>query len=319
VFRAYYSLDQLPAGFGPSALTIGNFDGVHLGHARILRAAVETARARRWLATALIFDPHPTRVVAPERTPQLLTTPSARLALFEQAGLDAALVLPFTVEVARLEPEEFVRRIVVEKLAARAVVVGGNFRFGRHQGGDLETLQRLGPGCGFEVRVVDPVNCRGEMVSSSRLRQLIADGRVSRARPLLGRPVSVEGMVIQGHGVGARQTVPTLNLAPATEVLPGRGVYITCAQDPESGRRWPSVTNVGVRPTFGGSELSIETHLLRPLAGPDPARLSVAFLHRLRDEIRFPSPEDLRRQILRDVTATEKFFQRLEAHKEILT
>lgn len=313
MFTAYRSLDEVPAGWGPTALTVGNFDGVHLGHVSILRQVIERARSGGWRSLALTFDPHPTKIVAPDRVPSLLTTPEARLALLGEAGLDAALVLPFTAEVAALAPEEFVGRILVEKLGARAVVVGPNFRFGRAQSGDVSTLQALGRRFGFEVGVVEPVRCRGEMVSSSGLRRLIAEGRVARARRFLGRPFAVDGSVVRGHGVGARQTVPTLNLAPDAQLLPGCGVYMTCTLDRNSARRWPSVTNVGFRPTFDGSALSIETHLLRPLVGEDPARISVAFWRRVRDEIKFASPELLRAQILRDVAATEKFFRRLSA------
>jgi len=313
MFRVYRTLEEVPAGFGPSVLTIGNFDGVHLGHARIFSQVVEAARASDWCAAALTFDPHPSRVVAPERAPRLLTTLDARLDLFRQAGLDAALVLPFTPEVARLEPDQFVRRVVAEALGARLVVVGANFRFGRGQTGNVGLLTELGRRLGYEVRVVEPVQRRGELVSSSQVRRWIGEGRVDRARRLLGRPCAVEGRVVKGHGVGARRTVPTLNLAPETEMLPGRGVYITCTLDPATGRRWPSVTNVGYRPTFDGSELSVETHLLRPLEGPDPERLSLWFWRRLRDEKKFATPEDLRAQILRDVARTETFFRRLEA------
>lgn len=313
VFTVYRSLDQVPAAFGPAALTVGNFDGVHQGHARILRELVAVARERGWRALALTFDPHPTKIVAPDRAPRLLTTLDARLSLLGQAGLDSVLVLPFTAEVARLEPASFVRDILVGKLGARAVVVGGNFRFGRRHAGDVNTLEGLGRECAFEIRVVEPVLCRGEAVSSSRIRRLISEGAVSRAVRMLGRPFSLDGRIIAGHGVGARQTVPTLNLAPDTEMLPARGVYVTCTLDPDTGRRWPSVTNIGYRPTFGGTELSIETFLLRPLDGPAPQRLSVAFWYRLRDEKKFPSPEDLRRQILRDVATAEKFLRRLGA------
>ncbi|HYM09440.1 MAG TPA: bifunctional riboflavin kinase/FAD synthetase [Bryobacterales bacterium] len=313
VFAVYRSLEQVPAGFGPAALTVGNFDGVHQGHARILREVGALARERGWRAVALTFDPHPTRIVAPDRAPRLLTTLDLRLALLEQAGLDAVVVLPFTAEVARLEPAAFVRDILAGKLGARAVVVGGNFRFGRRHAGDVKMLQALGGECGFEVRVAEPVLCRGEVVSSSRIRGLIGEGAVSRVVRMLGRPFSLDGSVVRGHGVGARQAVPTLNLAPNTEVLPARGVYVTCTRDADTARRWPSVTNIGYRPTFGGTELSIETFLLRPLEGPAPQRLSVAFWHRLRDEKKFPAPEDLRRQILGDVATAEKFLRRLQA------
>ncbi len=313
MFAAYRALDQVPPGFGPSALTIGNFDGVHVGHARILSEVVELARRQGWRAVALTFDPHPTRVVAPERAPRLLTTLETRLRLLEQAGLDAALVLPFTPEVARWEPEEFLRRVVAGALCGRAVAVGANFRFGRRQSGNVEALREFGRRLGYEVRVVEPVWRRGELVSSSGIRRWIGEGRVDRAGRLLGRPFAVEGRVVRGHGVGARRTVPTLNLAPETEVLPGRGVYITCTLEAATGRRWPSVTNVGYRPTFDGSELSVETFLLRPLEGPDPERIEVSFWRRLRDEKKFDTPEDLRAQILRDVAQAERYWRRIES------
>jgi riboflavin kinase/FMN adenylyltransferase len=313
VLAVYRRLEELPPGFGPTALTIGNFDGVHVGHARILREVVLAAQAGGLTPAALTFDPHPARVVAPDRAPRLLTTLEQRLPQFEAAGVQAVLVLPFTLEIARLSPEDFVRRVLVEKLAARLVVVGENFRFGHRQAGNVESLQGLGRTCGFEVRTVPPVAHRGERVSSSRVRQLVSEGQVARAAGLLGRPFSLEGRVIHGHGVGASQTVPTLNLAPDTEVLPARGVYVTCAEDAGSARRWPAVTNVGYRPTFEGTDLSIETFLLRPAGGPDPARLRLSFWRRLRDEKKFDSPETLRRQILRDAAQAEKFFRRLHA------
>ena len=311
MFTTYRALEAVPPGFGPSALTIGNFDGVHVGHIRILGEVVDIARRQGWRAVALTFDPHPTKVVAPERAPKLLTTLETRLRLLEQAGLDAALVLPFTPEVARWEPEEFLQRVVVGALCGRAVAVGANFRFGRGQSGNVEALREFGTRFGYEVRVVDPVCRRGELVSSSGIRRWISEGQVSRAGRLLGRPFAVEGPVVRGHGVGTRRTVPTLNLAPETEVLPGRGVYITCILEAATSRRWPSVTNVGYRPTFDGSELSVETFLLRPLEGPDPERIEVSFWHRLRDEKKFDTPENLRAQILRDVARAEKYWRRL--------
>jgi riboflavin kinase/FMN adenylyltransferase len=310
VFR---SLQEVPAGYGPSVVTIGNFDGVHLGHARILGEVVRIARRSGRRAAALTFDPHPTRVVAPERAPQLLATVETRIALLVETGLDAVLVLPFTPQVAQLEPEEFVRQMLVDALGARAVVVGQNFRFGRRQAGNVEVLRELGRRMGYEVHIVEPVCRRGEAVSSSQIRRWLREGRVERARRLLGRPFALEGRVVRGHGVGSRRTVPTLNLAPDTEMLPARGVYITCTFDPAGGRRWPSVTNIGYRPTFDGADLSVETHLLRPLDGPDPERLSLAFCRRLREERKFASPEDLRAQILRDVDRTETYFRRLRA------
>jgi len=311
VLEAYHAEQEVPAGFGPSALTVGNFDGVHAGHARILAQVRELAAANGWRPAVVTFHPHPTTVVAPDRVPRLLTTLAARLRLLDQLGMEAALVLPFTSELAGLGPEAFARRILVERLQARAVVVGPNFRFGHRQAGNAQTLEELGRRFGFRVSVAPPVYCRGEMVSSSHLRRLVAEGAVSRAARLLARPFALEGPVVRGHGVGARQTVPTLNLTPENELLPACGVYITSARDPDSSRRWPSVTNVGHRPTFGGGDLSVETFLLRPLEGRAPARLSLDFWLRLREERQFPSPAELRAQIFRDVLKAEKFFRRL--------
>jgi len=313
VFTAFRALGQIPQGFGPSVITIGNFDGVHLGHTRILREVVAIARQRGLVSASLTFHPHPAKIVAPDRVPPLLTSPEARLALFENAGLDATLILPFTPEIAHLLPEEFIERVLVHALAARVIVVGANFRFGRNHAGDVRLLESEGRRWNYEVRVIEPVVRRGEIVSSSRIRRLISQGAVSSAAHLLGRPFVVEGPVIPGHGIGSRQTVPTLNIDPETEVIPARGVYTTCAMDSGSERRWPAVTNIGYRPTFGGTDLSIETFLLRPLEGADPATLSLAFWRRLRDERKFPSPDELRQQIWKDVAATEKFYRRLAA------
>ena len=314
--RIFRSLDATPPDFGPCALTIGNFDGVHYGHRRILRRVREVAAAGGWKASVLTFDPHPTRVVAPERCPLLMTTPDERCLLMRGEGIEQALILPFTAEIARLEPEEFVRRILVERLGARAVLVGDNFRFGRRQAGTVAVLAELGRLLGFSTDVVPAVTCRGRIVSSSAIRELVVDGRVSIAARFLLRPYAVEGEVVSGRGVGSKQTVPTLNLATSAELIPGRGVYVTRTRDLEDAREWSSVTNIGYRPTFGASEdLSIETFLLDPLEGDTPRRIRVEFLRRLREERKFDSPEALRAQILRDVRAAVSYFRRLRGVK----
>jgi riboflavin kinase/FMN adenylyltransferase len=308
MFRAFWSLAEAAPQFGPCALTIGNFDGVHLGHRLILETAVRRARAAGWNAGVLTFDPHPTRVVSPDRTPELMTTIEQRLELFAAIGLDEALVMPFTSEVARLSPEEFARDVLVEKLRARAVVVGSNFRFGHRHAGDIAALEQLGRRYGFECEAVPPVVLDGVVVSSSRARAALREGRLRQARRLLGAPFRMRGSVVSGRGIGARQTVPTLNLAPDSELAPADGVYVSETQDLETGRRWRSVTNVGVRPTFGSGERTIETHLLEPLEAEPPRRIEVWFHRRLREERTFASAEELKRQILADVGAAQRFF-----------
>ena len=309
----YWKLEDIPADFGPSVATIGNFDGVHLGHQKILTATRDKAKKNAWQSVAVTFQPHPTTIVAPERALALLTQPVQRVPLFEQQGIETALILPFTREMARLSPEEFVQRVLVDMLRAKAVVVGESFRFGRGQAGNTEVLRRLGEDLGFEVETVEAVVVAGSAVSSSRVRDLVRQGQVDQARGLLGRPFGFAGRIVRGRGVGSKKTVPTLNLVPDTDLTPADGVYVTSSCDPDSGRRWESVTNIGLRPTFDGTEHSIETFLLSEFDGQAPERLEVAFYDRLRDEKRFASVEELREQILADAARAERFFRRLEA------
>ena len=311
-FRIFRSLNEVPADFGPSALTIGNFDGVHAGHRRILRRLREIARAQGWKASVMTFDPHPTKVVAPDRAPRLMTMPEQRCTLMRDAGIEQVLILPFNEEVALLTPGQFVEQILVGKLGVKVVVVGENFRFGHKKAGDTRLLDTLGKRFGFTTEIVPAFSCRGVQVSSSGLRQLIQSGAVARAARLLLRPYGLEGEVVSGHGVGARKTVPTLNLATPCEVVPRRGVYVTRTTDLDDNRSWESVTNIGYRPTFGGDDrLSIETFLLDPLTGNTPRSIRVDFFWRLRDERKFESPEALKTQILKDVARARAYFRRV--------
>jgi riboflavin kinase/FMN adenylyltransferase len=312
--RIYRSLADVPNDFGPSALTIGNFDGVHFGHRRILRELLKLALDRGWKPSALTFDPHPTRVVAPERAPKLIATPERRAELMGEEGVQQVLILPFTRELARLSPEEFVANLLVERLGARAVLVGDSFRFGYRQAGNVRVLADLGQRLGFETVVVPAVTCRGRVVSSSAGRELILAGRVSLAARLLVRPYALDGEVVSGRGVGSRQTVPTLNLATSAELIPARGVYVTRTHNLDGAGAWNSITNIGYRPTFGASEeLSIETFLLEPISGETQRRIRVEFLWRVRDERKFETPEALKGQILRDVRVAQNYFRRVRA------
>lgn len=297
-----------------SVLTIGNFDGVHAGHRQLLRRVIELGREHRLKPAVLTFDPHPTRVVAPHRAPRLLTSIEERIALIRQQGVEEVVVLPFTSEVAHLSPLEFVDRIVVGQLHARIVMVGDNFRFGHKQAGDINTLSDIGQRFGFQTQIVDAVRRRGRVVSSSEIRRLIEEGNVAMSGRLLERPYSLSGDVVSGHGIGSRQTVPTLNLRTPAEVIPAEGVYITCTRDSETDERWNSITNVGTRPTFGGDDLTVETFLLSSFDGLTPGRVSIEFLRRVREERKFDSAEALKQQILRDVGRAQTFFRRLGLH-----
>jgi riboflavin kinase/FMN adenylyltransferase len=193
------------------------------------------------------------------------------------------------------------------------VMVGGNFRFGHKKAGDINKLTELGTRFGFQTHIAEVIHRRGRVVSSSEIRRLIQTGDVSTACRLLERPYALSGEVVSGHGVGAKQTVPTLNLDTKAEVIPSNGVYITRTRDMETGDRWNSITNVGIRPTFGGNDLTIETFLLSAFDGLTPERISVEFRRRVREERKFESPEALKQQIFRDVARAQAFFRRLEA------
>ena len=210
-----------------SVLAIGNFDGIHLGHQAILKATVGRAKTMHAVATALTFDPSPRKVLRPDSAPPRLSTNAQRMEWFSIVGLEAAIVLPFTLELAALSPDEFVAGILVRDLQVKAVLVGQNFRFGHKQAGDVHLLSELGQKYKFEVEILPPVFYRGEVVSSTIIRREITEGDVAHAARLLGRPFVLTGEVVTGTGVGRRFTFPTLNLAPEQELLPGRGVYIT--------------------------------------------------------------------------------------------
>jgi riboflavin kinase/FMN adenylyltransferase len=310
--RIYRSLEEVGNGFGPSALSVGNFDGVHAGHRMIFRRVVELARERGWKPSALTFDPHPAKIVAPERAPRLLTTPEERCRLMAAEGIEQVLILPFGWDIARLKPDEFVRDILIERLGVRAVLVGSNFRFGHRQAGDTRRLAELGDACGIITEVIPAIKIRGCQISSSEIRRLVAAGNVTRAGRLLGRPYSLEGDIVSGFGIGSAQIVPTLNLKTDAEVVMPAGVYITRTRDADDGRTWPSLTNVGSRPTFGGGEISVETHLLATLDGDAPRRIRVEFLRRVREERKFPNAESLKVQIARDAQHAGRYFRLLE-------
>ncbi len=295
---------------GPCAVTIGNFDGVHRGHRELIRLVADRAAFEGLHAAALTFDPHPTRLVAPERAPRLLSSLEDRCRMMGSEGIDRVLVLPFDRTVAGYSPEEFVRRVLLERLGTRVVIVGEDFRFGHKQAGDVAVLEQLGRQYGFKVEAIRKVDCHHQHISSTLIRRHLYNGEVSAAAQALGRPYAVEGDVVPGQGIGKRETVPTLNMAWTAEIMPASGVYVTRTREVSSTREWPSVTNIGFRPTFNGEGLTIETFLLAPLTGPTPRRIEVEFLHRLREERRFPDPVALKAQILHDVGRAQAYHRR---------
>ena len=307
----FHSAADVPASFGPSVVTIGNFDGVHGGHRQIMRRVVTIARERGLTPAVLTFDPHPARVLAPERAPKLIMTMDQRVRAFEAEGIEAVLLFPFSMEFAALSPEQFAADVLAGTLKARCVLVGEDFRFGYKQCGDIATLRELGARLGFDVEPVRLLAKKTERISSTGIRKLVAEGSVSKACRMLGAPFALEGKVVAGQGIGRKQTVPTLNLYARNEVLPRNGVYVTRTRDLASGKGWDSITNVGYRPTFEGQDLTVETFLLSPFDGETPDTIEVSFLRFIRDEKKFETPEALKMQIIRDAGVAARLHRRL--------
>ncbi|HKV05603.1 MAG TPA: bifunctional riboflavin kinase/FAD synthetase [Candidatus Acidoferrales bacterium] len=309
-----HSAGEWTARFGAparrSVVTIGTFDGVHLGHQKILRNVLDRAHRAGAMAAVLTFHPHPARILRPADAPALLETLDQRMAALEAMGIDAALVLRFDAELASVAAEEFVKRFLVDAMRAQAVLAGANFRFGHRGAGDVKLLGELGLRWGFAVEIVPPVAEGGIVVSSTTIRTAIAEGRVEDAKQMLGRPFALAGEIRSGTGQGRKLVVPTLNLSTEQEMLPKAGVYATEAL--VSGKFYRAATNVGMRPTFDGSRLTIESHLFDFSENLTAGSLEVRFWKRLRDERRFSSPAELREQVLKDVAQAKDYFKSLK-------
>lgn len=304
----FHHLGDIPPDFGPTVVSVGNFDGVHRAHALVLSDIVRRARELGAKSVAVTFEPHPTRILRPDSGLRLLTPTPEKLRLLRASGLDAVLLLPFGRDLSLMTPHQFASEILKKALKALEVHEGFNFHFGHRAEGDLKMLVKFGQEMGFEVKAYPELKLRGERVSSSHIRKLLEEGRVSRARHLLGRPFSILSTAGRGRGYGSKYTVPTINLSRYEELVPRDGVYIT--QTRVGQECFDSVTNVGNRPTFGAESFAIESHLLNfhPIELTAQTEVEIHFLERLRDEIKFPSVEALREQIARDVKKARRYF-----------
>lgn len=307
----FHKLEDVPQDFGPSLVSVGNFDGVHRAHARVLCELVKRSHAKSAKSVAVTFEPHPVRILRPDASLKLLTPTLQKLRLLSDSGIDAVLLLPFTRDISLMSAEDFARQVLRDRLRSIEVHEGYNFHFGHKAAGDVNALTKLGHELGFEVVVYPELMVRGESVSSTRIRELIRAGQIGRARPLLGRPFSIVSTPGRGRGYGAKYTVPTINLSRYEELVPADGVYIT--QTRVGKECFNSVTNTGNRPTFGADSFAIETHLLNfhPLELTAETEVELSFLSRLRDEIKFPSVDALRAQIGRDIAKASRFFDLL--------
>lgn len=310
--KIFHKLTDVPPGFERTVVSVGNFDGVHRAHTHVLGEIAKRAGEVGAKSVAVTFEPHPARILRPDSTLKLLTPTPEKLRLLETTGLDAILLLPFTRDLSLLTPREFAEQILSRALGAKEVHEGFNFRFGHKALGTVQMLVQYGHEMGFNVVTYPEMKLRGEPVSSSHIRQQLGEGRVSRARHLLGRPFSILSTPGRGRGYGSKYTVPTINLTRYVELVPKDGVYITRTR--VAGECFDSVTNVGNRPTFGTDLFAIESHLLNfhPLELTPETEVEIHFLERLRDEIKFPSIDALRNQIAADVKHARRCFHLLK-------
>ncbi len=303
---------DLPGGWGPSVVTIGNFDGVHCGHRAVIAQVTERARALHARSVLVTLHPHPAEVLRPQAAPKLLTPLPQKLALLRETGLDAVLVLPFSESYAQTTALHFAETVLRDGLHAVEVHEGENFRFGSRAEADMHSLESMGAAMGFSAHIYAPLHIGREVVSSSRVRSMVASGDMTGARHLLGRPFAVESTPARGRGYGTRYTVPTINLAEYRGLLPGNGVYVAEMRVGAGAEAvtFDGVTNVGNRPTFGADSFSVETYLFRfrEIDLSEQTPLQLTFLRRLREERRWPSPEALKAQIGIDVARAERWF-----------
>lgn len=286
-------------------LTIGNFDGVHIGHQKIFRNVVERSKALRGTAMAITFEPHPMQVLSPEGGVGVLTPFDEKARLMEFYGIDVLLCINFDKEFANMMPDDFIKDVIVNRVTAREVIVGHNYAFGRGKSGTTELLRRRGKKYGFKVRVIRNARLLGDIVSSSRIRNLIGAGRVGEASRLLGRPYMVEGRVIRGAGRGGRLLdVPTANIMTPEEIVPKEGVY--AVKVGLEGAMLDGVANIGMNPTFGTGQMSYEVHIFDFSGDLLGRSLRIYFIDRLRDERVFPDIDSLRENIMSDIKLAKK-------------
>lgn len=306
----YFPDDPRPPRWMSPVLALGNFDGLHRGHHKIIERVRRSAADRNGASLVLTFDPHPPRVVRPDKAPPLLMTMPQKLDALSRAGLTGAAVVRFTEAFSKWSPDAFVRQVLVEWLRVSEVWVGADFLFGHERAGTFSVLRALGQQYGFRAEKIDPVRYKEFVVSSTRIRRLVAEGRVDEAGALLGHHYAIGGTVVHGAERGRLLGFPTANLSTDNELVPPTGVYATAAEI--GGTRWPAVTNIGVRPTFeSAGAVTIETHVLGLDADVYGAPLSLSFIQRLRDERRFPDVDALKEQIQADVRRARRLFDNI--------
>ena len=289
-------------------LTIGNFDGVHLGHKALFKKVRDRARRLDGKSVVMTFDPHPLEIIQPANGPAFITLHERKLKLIEACGIDIAIVVPFNTEFAQISAARFVEDILVERIGVRAIIVGYDYRFGKNREGDLPLLEKMGEQYNFQLEVVSGIQMEGIVVSSTVIRQLIREGRVKEAARLLGRPYEISGEVVRGRERGGRLLgFPTANVRTSSQASPKTGIYAVEVEVDD--KEHLGAANLGYNPTFGDTELSLEVHILDFDGNIYGKPIAVRFIERLRDEKRFSGPEELAVQIRKDVEKARKILE----------
>ncbi|MDA8431923.1 MAG: bifunctional riboflavin kinase/FAD synthetase [Nitrospiraceae bacterium] len=296
-------LSRIERTFDRSIITLGNFDGVHMGHQELVRMVIRRAKETGAASMVVTFRPHPLKILAPEKCPPLISIYEEKIRLFEKLGIDVLVKIPFTVEFAAMTPEDFVKNILCDSLGAKEIFVGYNYRFGKGRKGDVKTLRALGERYGFTVREVEQISLDGEVISSTKIRHLLREGDVEHAAKLLGRTYAITGIVVRGDGRGKGLGFPTANIAPKHAIIPSHGVYAVrlFVRD----RLYDGIANIGMRPTFDKKALAIEVHVFdfnEDVYGED---ISLYFIRKIREEKKFGSVEALVGQIRTDIGAAK--------------
>lgn len=292
-------LGRITKKFTNTVLTLGNFDGLHLGHQELIKMVMRRARETDAVSMVVTFRPHPLKILAPEKCPPLISIYEEKIALLEKLGLDVLVKIPFTIDFSAMSPEAFIKDILCDLLGAKEIFVGYNYRFGRGRAGNVATLKEMGKKYGFAVREVEQISLDGEVISSTKIRKLLAEGRVEHAARLLGRAYAITGVVVKGDGRGKGLGFPTANIAPKHSIIPSDGVYAVKFFVRE--QFYDGIANIGLRPTFNETRLTIEVHVLDFNEDIYGEEISLYFVGKIREERKFGSPEELARQIASDI------------------
>lgn len=305
--QVFESLDLLPKFVNP-ILTIGNYDGLHVGHQKIIERIKVKAREKRGTSMLMTFHPHPLTILKPDKFVGLITPLHVKRKLIDAAGIDVLFIIPFTDEFHHISPESFVDNLLVEKIGIKGLIVGYDFKFGKRGKGNVEYLASKSTDYGFFFEIQAAITLDGEKVGSNRIRKMILEGDVKKATVHLGRPYMIKGMVIPGDGRGRTIGFPTINLKTDFPLIPKRGVYVSSVEI--DGKKFPAVTNIGYNPTFDGQNLTIETYILDFAQDLYGRELALYFSDRIRDEVKFGSVDELKERIRMDVETARKYFNK---------